>query len=75
MSWIQAIPRALNAEEAKALSLAINSTRTLIADLIADKSIEKGNARINIRHLLKVHPTTRALGVSEATIANLVAMV
>ena len=75
MSWIQAIPRALNAEESKALSLAISSTRTLITDLVADKSIEKGNARINIRHLLKVHPTTRALGVSEATIANLVALV
>ena len=75
MGWIQAIPRALNAEESNALALAIDSTRTLIADLIADQSIDKSNARISVRQLLKVHPVTRSLGVSEATVANLVALV
>jgi signal transduction protein with GAF and PtsI domain len=75
MAWQQTPTRSLNEEETKALSIALDSLATLIADLVATNHLHKDNARIGIRQLTKTHPTTRSLGVSEATLANLVAMV
>ena len=75
MTWQPPLTRSLNAEETRALAIALDSLATLITDLTASKHLHKDNARIGIRQLTKTHPTTRSLGVTEATLANLVAMV
>jgi hypothetical protein len=75
MAWQQTPTRSLNEEETRALSIAINSLATLITDLVATNHLHKDNARIGIRQLTKTHPTTRSLGVSEATLSSLVALV
>ena len=75
MAWIQALPRSLNDEENRALSAALDSLVTLIADLKESGHLSKSNARIGIRQIAKTSPVIRSLGVSEATLAKLVAVV
>jgi hypothetical protein len=75
MTWQQTPTRSLNEEETRALAMAIDSLEILITDLVASKHLDKSNARIGIRSLTQTHPTTRSLGVTEATLANLVALV
>ena len=75
MAWQQTPTRSLNEEETRALAIALDSLEILINDLVASKHLNKSNARIGIRQLTKTHHVTRSLGVSEATLANLVALV
>ena len=70
--WIQQRPRGLNHEEAKALSNTLRSMALLLDDLKMTGHVDKSNARISVRQLIKTHPVTRSLGVSEATLARLV---
>jgi hypothetical protein len=70
--WIQQRPRGLNIEEAGALTKALSSLALLLTDLKGNGYVNQGNARVSVRELIKTHPTTRSLGVSESDIAKLV---
>lgn len=73
--WIQQRPRGLNHEETKALADAVSSLALLLVDLVSTGHVTRDNVRVSVRELIKTHPTTRALGVSESTLARLVAVV
>ena len=73
--WIQQRPRGLNHEEAKALNNKLRSMAELLEDLRNTGHVDKNNARITVRQLIKVDPVTRSLGVSEATLARLVSSI
>ena len=75
MAWMQAVPRSLNDEETRALSVALGSLVTLISELKESGHLSKDNARIGIRQIAKLSPVIRSLGVSEATLAKLVSVV
>jgi hypothetical protein len=75
MAWTQALPRSLNDEETRALSVALDSLVTLISDLKDSGHLSKANARIGVRQIAKLNPVIRSLGVSEATLAKLVSVV
>ena len=73
--WIQQRPCGLNDEETKALADAVSSLALLLVDLVSTGHVTRDNVRVSVRELIKTHPTTRALGVSESTLARLVAVV
>ena len=73
--WIQQRPRGLNEEETKALSVALDSLALLLDDLASTGHITKSNVRVSVRELIKTHPVTRSLGVSESILARLVSRV
>ena len=70
--WIQQRPRGLNHEEAKALDKTLRSMAELLEDLRNTGHVDKSNARLSVRQLIKTHPVTRSLGVSESDLARLV---
>lgn len=70
--WIQQRPRGLNEEETKALSVALDSLVLLLNDLVSTGHVTKSNVRVSVRELIKTHPVTRSLGVSETLLARLV---
>jgi hypothetical protein len=73
--WIQQRPRGLNHEESKALANTLLSMAELLDDLRNTGHVNKSNARVSVRQLIKTHPVTRSLGVSEATLAKLVSTI